>query len=78
MTEHLPPEDQGYSHVPKNSVIPTEASRSEAQRRDLFWCFGDKRRSLDYAALWAVSLGMTEIITCDSPAPKTVRRMKCA
>ena len=45
---------------PKTSVIPTGAERSEAQRRDLFCCFGDKTRSLDYAALWAASLGMTE------------------
>jgi len=29
----------------KNSVIPTGAERSEAQWRDLFCCFGDKRRS---------------------------------
>jgi len=42
------------------SVIPTEAERSEAQWRDLFCCFGDKTRSLDYAAPWAASLGMTE------------------
>jgi len=27
--------------------------------RDLFCCLGDKRRSLDYAARWAASLGMT-------------------
>jgi hypothetical protein len=45
--------------VAKNSVIPTEAERSEAQRRDLFCCLQDKRRSLDYAARWAASLGMT-------------------
>ena len=44
----------------KTSVIPTGAERSEAQRRDLFCCFGNKKRSLDYAALWAASLGMTE------------------
>ena len=52
----------------KNSVIPTGAEPldfardrlREAQRRDLFRCFGDKRRSLDYAARWAASL--------DSPA----------
>ncbi len=44
----------------KNSVIPTEAERSEAQRRDLFCCLRDKMRSLDYAARWAASLGMTE------------------
>jgi hypothetical protein len=31
----------------KPSVIPTGASRSEAQRRDLFCCLSDKRRSLD-------------------------------
>jgi hypothetical protein len=50
-----------YSCSPtKNSVIPTGAERSEAQWRDLFCCFGGKRRSLDYAALWAASLGMTE------------------
>ena len=48
------------SHVTKNSVIPTEAERSEAQWRDLFLCFSDKKRSLDYAAPWAASLGMTE------------------
>ena len=44
----------------KNSVIPTGAERSEAQWRDLFCCIGDMRRSLDYAARWAASLGMTE------------------
>ena len=50
----------------KNSVIPTEAERSEAQRRDLFCCLGDKKRSLGYAApldfargKLAASLGMT-------------------
>jgi hypothetical protein len=48
------------SHLTKNSVIPTGAERSEAQWRDLFCCFGDKKRSLDYAARWAASLGMTE------------------
>ena len=36
--------------VKSNSVIPTGASRSEAQWRDLFCCLGDKTRSLDYAA----------------------------
>jgi hypothetical protein len=44
----------------KKPVIPTGAKRSEAQWRDLFCCFGDKKRSLDYAARWAASLGMTE------------------
>ena len=44
----------------KNPVIPTGAERSEAQWRDLLLCFGGKRRSLDYAARWAASLGMTE------------------
>jgi hypothetical protein len=44
----------------KTSVIPTGAERSEAQWRDLFSCLGDKKRSLDYAALRAASLGMTE------------------
>ncbi len=44
----------------KNVVIPTGAERSETQRRDLFCCLGDKKRSLDYAARWAASLGMTE------------------
>ena len=44
----------------KNSVIPTGAERSEAQWKDLFCCFGDKTRSLDYGALGAASLGMTE------------------
>ena len=34
--------------------------RSEAEWRDLLCCLSDKRRSLDYAALWAASLGMTE------------------
>ena len=43
----------------QNSVIPTGAERSEAQWRDLFGRLGDKKRSLDYAALWAASLGMT-------------------
>ena len=50
-----------------NSVIPTEAEPldfardrlREAQWRDLFCRFGDKTRSLDYAAPWAASLGMT-------------------
>jgi hypothetical protein len=46
--------------VTKNSVIPTGAERSEAQWRDLVCCLDKKRRSLDYAALWAASLGMTE------------------
>jgi hypothetical protein len=45
----------------KNSVIPTGAERSEAQWRDLFSCLGDKTRSLDYAARWAASLGMTKM-----------------
>jgi hypothetical protein len=49
----------GVSHMIKNSVIPTGAERSEAQWRDLFCCPVDKKRSLDYAALWAASLGMT-------------------
>jgi hypothetical protein len=61
-------DDAGLSHMVKNSVIPTgaersacpERSRREAQWRDLFLCFDDKRRSLDDAALWAASLGMTE------------------
>ncbi len=56
----LSPARAGLSHLTKNSVIPTEAERSEAQWRDLFCCFGDKKRSLDYAARWAASLGMTE------------------
>jgi len=51
----------------KNSVIPTGAEPldfargrlREAQRRDLFCCLCDMRRSLDYAAPWAASLGMT-------------------
>jgi len=43
----------------KNSVIPTGAERSEAQWRDLFCCLGNMKRSLDYAARWAASLGMT-------------------
>jgi hypothetical protein len=34
--------------------------RSEAEWRDLFSCLGEKRRSLDFAARWAASLGMTE------------------
>ena len=34
--------------------------RSEAEWRDLFCCLCDKRRSLDYAAPWAASLGMTD------------------
>jgi hypothetical protein len=59
----------------KTSVIPTGAERSEAQWRDLFWCLGSKKRSLDYAALWAASLGMTEwIVICDSPAHQRKRR----
>jgi hypothetical protein len=43
----------------KIPVIPTGAERSEAQWRDLLFCPADKRRSLDYAAPWAASLGMT-------------------
>ena len=51
----------------QNSVIPTEAERSEAQWRDLLCCLGDKNRSLDYAAPWAASLGMTKfLVKCDS------------
>jgi hypothetical protein len=57
----------GLSHVTENLVIPTGAERSacpersgrEAQWRELFLCVGGKRRSLDYAARWAASLGMT-------------------
>jgi len=56
----LSPARAGLLDLTKNSVIPTEAERSEAQWRDLFCCFGDKKRSLDYAARWAASLGMTE------------------
>jgi hypothetical protein len=55
-----PPSSWQVSHPTKNTVIPTGAERSEAERRDLFCCFNDKRRSLDYAARWAASLGMTE------------------
>ena len=48
----------GVVYGKKISVIPTgaersacpERSRREAQWRDLFLCFGDERRSLDYAA----------------------------
>jgi hypothetical protein len=54
------PSGAGLSHLTKTSVIPTGAERSEAQWRDLFYCLGDKRRSLDYAAPWAASLGMTD------------------
>jgi hypothetical protein len=46
----LSPKDAGLSHLTKTSVIPTGAERSEAQWRDLFCCFGDKKRSLGYAA----------------------------
>jgi hypothetical protein len=54
-----------YDH---NSVIPTGAEPldfargrlREAKWRDLFSCLGDTRRSLDDAARWAASLGMTE------------------
>jgi hypothetical protein len=51
----------GLGHIAygKNFVIPTGAERSEAQWRDLFCSLGDKKRSLDYAAPWAASLGMT-------------------
>jgi hypothetical protein len=42
-------------------VIPAGAERSEAEWRDLFCCSADKTRSLDCAALWAASLGMTVI-----------------
>jgi hypothetical protein len=52
----------------KNSVIPTGAEPldfardrlREAQWRDLFLWLDAKNRSLDYAARWAASLGMTE------------------
>jgi hypothetical protein len=50
----------GLSHMTKNTAIPTGAERSEAKWRDLFCCIGDERRSFDYAAGWAASLGMTE------------------
>jgi hypothetical protein len=53
-------DNAGLSHLTKNFVIPTGAERSEAQRRDLFCCLGDKKRSLDYATRWAASLGMTD------------------
>jgi hypothetical protein len=61
-------EAAGLSHVAKDSVIPTgaersacpERSRREAEWRDLFCCLDSKKRSLDYAALRAASLGMTE------------------
>jgi hypothetical protein len=43
----------------KTSVIQTGAERSEAQWRDLFW-LRRQEGSLDYAARWAASLGMTE------------------
>jgi hypothetical protein len=47
----------------KNTVIPTGAERS-----DLFLCFGDKRRSLGFAAPRTASLGMTVfIVECDRP-----------
>jgi hypothetical protein len=63
-------EPAGLSNVTKNSVIPTGAERSEAQWRDLFCCLDEKRRSLDYAALRAALLGMTEfLVTCDRPNP---------
>ena len=49
----------------ERSACP-ERSRREAQWRDLFCCFGDKKRSLGYAApldfaqgRLAASLGMT-------------------
>ncbi len=53
--------------VTKTTVIPTGAEPldfargrlREAQWRDLFCCFGNKNRSLDYAALRAASLGKT-------------------
>jgi hypothetical protein len=48
------------AHMAKNSVIPTGAAQRAAQWRDLFCGLGDMRRSLDYAAPWAASLGMTE------------------
>jgi hypothetical protein len=35
--------------------------RNEAERRNLFCCLGHTRRSLDYAARWAASLGMTKV-----------------
>jgi len=44
----------------QTTVIPTGAERSEAQWRDLFCRVDAKKRSLDYAARWAASLGMTE------------------
>jgi hypothetical protein len=44
-------------HMTKNSVIPTGAERSGGTYS---WGCIDKNRSLDYAARWAASLGMTE------------------
>jgi len=63
-----PPGDARAIAFDQNSVIPSEAEPldfargrlHEAQRRDLFCCLGDMKRSLDYVARWAASLGMTE------------------
>jgi hypothetical protein len=58
-------------------VIPTGTERSEVERRDLFLCPGDKKRSLDYAALWAASLGITEKAHVRAPLCRT-KELSCA
>ncbi len=46
-----------------SNYLTRHPDRSEAKWRDLFcWCV-DKKRSLDYAALRAASLGMTGVYT---------------
>jgi hypothetical protein len=55
------PESRFFACSACAAVIPTEAERSEAQWRDLFCCRTEKARSLDYAALWAASLGMNQL-----------------
>jgi hypothetical protein len=60
MNEALLPGMVGGGQI---TVIPTGAERSEAQWRDLFCRYADKKRSLDYAALRAASLGMTEAVS---------------
>jgi DNA-binding NarL/FixJ family response regulator len=62
---NIPPAEPVRPEIP---FIPTGAERSEAQRRDLFCCRVRKKRSLDYAALWAAPLGMTTNQTATRPA----------
>jgi hypothetical protein len=58
----------GEKNLSPSSVIPTGAEPldfarrrlRDAQWKDLFCCLGGKRRSLDWAAPWAASVGLTE------------------